>query len=366
MKEKRVIISGGGTGGHFYPALVVGKKLVEMDENIHLTYVGTRRDTEKKIMREYGVAYRPLRIEGLKARGIKSLRGLMILPLAFAQSLALIIRIRPVLVIGVGGYSSGPVVLLASWLRIPTLILEQNSRPGFTNRLLARWVKKAAVSFASSLPYFKEKGIYLGNPVREEFYTVGPRRDADGLSLLVFGGSQGSHFLNERVTGALAHLARRRESFRIFHQTGPKDLAWVSDRYLSSGFSTAVISAYFTDMPSYFDKADLILSRAGATTLAEIIAARRAAILVPFASAAEDHQTANARELENEGAAELISEERATPEFLAERILFLLDHKERLKAMERALEALRTENSAQKIADLSLSLMKGREKEMSA
>ena len=134
MRRPRVIISGGGTGGHLYPALVVGRRLIAQDPAIALTYVGTRRDVEGRIMAEHGVTFIPMRIEGLKGRGLKSLRGLIVLPLAFAHSLLILLRTRPALVIGVGGYSSGPIVLLASWLRIPTVILEQNARPGFTNR----------------------------------------------------------------------------------------------------------------------------------------------------------------------------------------------------------------------------------------
>ncbi len=363
MRTRRIILCGGGTGGHLYPALVVGKKLLEKDPELKLVFVGTHRDVEKRIMEKHGVEFRPLRIEGLKGRGLKTLRGLVLLPVAFLQSLALLAKTRPSLVIGVGGYSSGPLVLLASRLRIPTLILEQNSAPGFTNRALIRWVRKAVVAFDSSLAHFKGKGVALGNPVREEFYAVPPRRESGGLALLVFGGSQGSRFLNVTVTAALPFLAPRKSSLRIAHQTGENDRAWVEDAYRTSGFDGAEVGAYFNDMPSRFGAADLILSRAGATTLAEIIASRRASVLVPFAGASEDHQTSNARELERLGAAEVITEERARPEILAAKILDFLDHKERLAAMEAALEPLRKVRAAEDIAALGLSLMKPEAKE---
>ncbi len=357
MTERRVIISGGGTGGHLYPALVVGRKLRDIDAGISLTYVGTHRDVEKKIMENHEVDFIPMKIEGLKGRGLRSLKALAILPWSFVTAFRILRRTKPALVIGVGGYSSGPIVLIAAWLGIPTLILEPNAYPGYTNRLLARWVRKAVVAFDSTLPHFKNKGIRLGNPVREGF-TQQPRktRTAD-LSVLVFGGSQGSHFLNETVTAALPLLAGHKARLRLTHQTGLHDLDWVSERYRSAGFAESEVAAYLMDMPRYFAQADLTVSRAGATTLAETIAARKAAILVPFAGASEDHQTRNAHELEAAAAADVIPESRLTPEVLARRILHYLGHPEELDAMERNLIAFGSENAAEKIARLCLDLL---------
>ena len=357
MSGRRVVISGGGTGGHLYPALVVGRKLRETDATVELTYVGTDRDVEKKIMDENGVRFIPLRIEGLKGRGLKSLKALTLLPRSFAESRAVLRRTGPALVIGVGGYSSGPIVLLASWAGIPTVILEQNVRPGFTNRMLARWVRKAVVAFESSLPYFKGKGICLGNPVREEFYRLPAKPRSGRLSVLVFGGSQGSRFLNERMTAALPFLAEVRDRLAISHQTGSKDLDRVAGRYRAAGFDAGGVAPYISDMAGAFGRADLIVCRAGATTLAEIIAARKAALLVPFAGASEDHQTSNARELESVGGAEVLPELRLTAEVLAGRLFHYLNSPAELEAMERNLLVLRTENPAAKIADLCLSLM---------
>jgi UDP-N-acetylglucosamine--N-acetylmuramyl-(pentapeptide) pyrophosphoryl-undecaprenol N-acetylglucosamine transferase len=357
MKKRGVVISGGGTGGHLYPALVVGRKLQAMEPGLGLTYVGTRRDVEQKIMAEHGVRFIPMRIEGLKGRGLKSLRALVILPLAFVHSLAILIRTRPGLVIGVGGYSSGPIVLLASWFRIPTVILEQNARPGFTNRLLARWVSRAVVAFASTLPAFKGKGVVLGNPVREDFYALPAKTRTGTLDVLVFGGSQGSRFLNDRIAAALPLLTGAKDRLRLTHQTGTNDLEHVRAAYRASGFNGAEVAAYFPGMAACFGRADLIVSRAGATTLAEIIAARRAALLVPFAGASEDHQSGNARELEAAGAAEVLPEDKATPETLAGCILHYLDHPGGLEAMERNLARLQTADPAGRIAELCLSLM---------
>jgi UDP-N-acetylglucosamine--N-acetylmuramyl-(pentapeptide) pyrophosphoryl-undecaprenol N-acetylglucosamine transferase len=366
MRERRVIISGGGTGGHLYPALVVGRKLLGMVRSLRLIYVGTHREVERKIMEEHGVRFIPLRIEGLKGRGLRSLRSLGLLPFSFLQALRLLVRTKPDLVIGVGGYSSGPVVLTAAWGGIPTLILEQNAQPGFTNRVLARWVCKAVVAFPSSLPYFKGKGVCLGNPVREEFYGLPRKGRTRELSILVFGGSQGSRFLNTRVTAALPLLLAVKDRLRFMHQTGDKDLEWVVAGYREAGFAADGVSAYIFDMAGAFAASDLVVSRAGATTLAEIIAARKAALLVPFAGASEDHQTRNARELEQVGGADVLPEERLTPEVLAGRLLHYLNHPGEIDSIEKNLLALRTENPAEKIAALCLSLMGERAQEQTA
>lgn len=356
MKERRVVISGGGTGGHLYPALVLGRKLKERDPGLRLLYIGSRRDVERRIMAEHGVPYLGLPVEGLRGRGLRALRGLVLLPAAFLRALGALFRFRPGLVVGVGGFSSGPVVLLAAWLGRPTLILEPNARPGYTNRRLARRVRKAVVAFESTLAAFPGKGVRLGNPVRPEFYALGPRPRERRLGVLVFGGSQGSRFLNERVAAALPLIAARREELAIVHQTGENEAAEVRARYAAAGFGGAAVAPYFPDMPARFAAADLILCRAGATTVAELVAARRAALLVPFAGAAEDHQTANAAELARLGGAEVLAEAEASPERLAGRILHYLDARDELDAMARALAPLATPDAAGRIADLCLEL----------
>jgi UDP-N-acetylglucosamine--N-acetylmuramyl-(pentapeptide) pyrophosphoryl-undecaprenol N-acetylglucosamine transferase len=360
MKERRVIISGGGTGGHLYPALVLGRKLRDMDPRLALTFVGGGREAEREIMAREAVRYVPMRIEGLKGRGRHAVRAAALLPGAFLKSLVLLVRLRPRLVVGVGGYSSGPIVLLAAWAAVPTLILEQNVRPGFTNRLLIRWVKKAAVAFAASLPYFRGKGIHLGNPVRPAFAALPPKVRGDGLSLLVFGGSQGSGVLNRAVAAALPRLAPVQGRLTMVHQTGPADLVVVRAAYAAQGFDRAEVAAFFHDMPARFGAADLVLCRAGATSCAELVAARKASILVPFAQAADDHQTANAAALRNAGGAEVILEGELTADRLAGRILDFLARPERITAMENGLAPLRKDGAADDIARLCFDLMEAR------
>ena len=358
MKSRRIVICGGGTGGHLYPALAVGRKLQEREPSLRLTFIGSHRPIERALMDRYGAHFIPMRIEGLKGRGLKSLRTIVLLPFALIRSLYLLLRLRPALVVGVGGYSAGPVALAGSMLGIPSLILEQNLRPGFTNRLLTRWARKAVVAFENSLPYFKGKGVFLGNPVREEFTRLRPKPREAGLTLLVFGGSQGSRVLNDTMTAALPLLRPEKPNLRLIHQTGKADFKIVKEAYVQNGFAEAEVAPFFFDMAGCFEKSDLVVSRAGATTIAELIVAGKAAVLVPFALAAEDHQAQNARELERVDGAEVILEKDLTPQLLAERIVFYLRNPERTSAMERNLAVLKTDDPAGRIAGLCFELMK--------
>ncbi|MCK4759084.1 MAG: undecaprenyldiphospho-muramoylpentapeptide beta-N-acetylglucosaminyltransferase [Candidatus Aminicenantes bacterium] len=363
MKEKKIIISGGGTAGHIYPALAVGNKLKENDASLQLTYVGTHRKLEKNIMEHHKVGFIPLKIEGLKGKGLRTIKSLFLLPFSFLKSFSILRRIRPDLVIGMGGYSSGPIVLLASWMKIPTLILEQNLYPGFTNRMLVPWVRKAVVAFKGSLSYFKGKGIFIGNPVREEFYNLSPKARNAKLAILIFGGSQGSHFLNKGITAALPLLKEEKASLRIYHQTGEKDLEWVKENYAQNGFKEVTVAPYFLDMASYFQKSDLIISRAGATTIAEFIASQKASILIPFSQAADNHQVLNAGELEKINGAEIILEEEFTPELLVEKIFDLLHNREKIARMEKNIARIKTEKVTEKISDLCFKLLETGRKE---
>jgi UDP-N-acetylglucosamine--N-acetylmuramyl-(pentapeptide) pyrophosphoryl-undecaprenol N-acetylglucosamine transferase len=359
MSERRIVISGGGTGGHLYPALAVGRKLREADPTLRLTFVGSRRPVEMRIMDEQGVDFVPLRIEGLKGRGLRSLRGLALLPFAFLKSFGLLLRLRPRLVVGVGGYSSGPVVLLASWFGVPTVILEQNVLPGYTNRLLVRRAKKAVAAFEATLPSFRGNGVWLGNPVREEFYGMPAKTSEAALSVLVSGGSQGSRFLNRTMTAALPLLRERKDRLEIVHQTGKDDIAWVEKAYGDSGFAGATVAPYFPDMAARFRRADLVVSRAGATTCAELIASGRPSLLVPFAGASENHQELNARELEKAGGAEVVLEKDLSPDILTARVSFYLEHRDALARMAAGLASLRTDGAAGAIAKLCFRLMGG-------
>lgn len=355
MNAIKVIISGGGTAGHIYPALSVGQKLKEKVSMLEVIYIGSTRKIEKKIMENHQSHFIPLKIQGIKGKGLKIFPSLALLPSALIKSLMILLRFHPQLVIGAGGYSSGPIVLLASRFNIPTLIMEQNLRPGFTNRLLLPWVDKAVVAFRNSLPYFKGKGVFLGNPVREEFERLSPKKHSDPFTLLIFGGSQGSHFLNRGITETLPFLEK--ENLAVFHQTGEKDYGWVQNKYRQYGIN-ATVSPYFNPMAEFFQKSDLIISRAGATTIAEIIAAQKASVLIPFAEATDNHQLQNAQELEKVNGGEIILEEEFTPERMAGKIHSFTHNKNKLMEMEQNLKQLKTHNAAEKISQLCLHLMK--------
>jgi UDP-N-acetylglucosamine--N-acetylmuramyl-(pentapeptide) pyrophosphoryl-undecaprenol N-acetylglucosamine transferase len=238
--------------------------------------------------------------------------------------------------------------------------MEQNLKPGLTNRLLLRWVRKAAVAFEGSLPYFKGKGHVTGNPTREEFYSLPKKQRNHCLSLLIFGGSQGSRFLNTGVTEALPFLSQAKNYLRFVHQTGENDYGWVKDRYDRLEFPDVTVSPYFFDIADHFKNADLVVCRSGATTISELIAAQKASLLVPFARAAENHQLLNAKELEKAGGAVILSEEDFTAESFAEKIRDFMAHKDKLDRMENNLKALDKENAAERISALCLELMEGR------
>lgn len=357
MRPRRVVICGGGTGGHTFPALAVGRKLKELLPGTRIVFVGTGRKLEAEIMARAGEEFHPLRISGLRGRGWRTIPALFQVPRALVEAYVLLRKLRPDLVVGAGGYSSGPVVLLASLLGRPAIVLEQNVNPGLTNRLLLPFVRKAVASFERTLPALRGKGVFLGNPVRDEFAALAPRPPDGRLHLLVFGGSQGSRFLNDVVAGCLPLLTGLRDNLVVRHQTGAADEARLREAYRLSGFEGAEVSAFIVDMAAALGRADLAVCRAGATTVAELIAGRRASILVPFDKAAGGHQMENARELERVGGAEVWSEARLTPEILAGRIRFYADYPERLRAMAESLEPLRTDNAAGRIAGLCLEIM---------
>ncbi|NOR14120.1 MAG: undecaprenyldiphospho-muramoylpentapeptide beta-N-acetylglucosaminyltransferase, partial [Candidatus Aminicenantes bacterium] len=284
-------------------------------------------------------------------------RSLAILPYAFLKSLVILLRPRPQLVIGVGGYSSGPLVLLAAWMRFPTLILEQNRHPGFTNRILLPFVNKAVVSFENSLDEFKGKGVFLGNPVRKEFYHLPAKNRNSKLSLLIFGGSQGSHFLNLEVIKSLPLIQDEKAMLHIIHQTGEKDYEWVKEGYRENGFEDVTVAPFFYDMADCYQRSDLIVSRSGASTVAELIAAQKASLLVPFARATDDHQTLNARELEKIQGAVVLPEAEFTAQAFANQITSFLVDKDRITQMEHNLAQMWTENVSEKISNLCFELM---------
>jgi UDP-N-acetylglucosamine--N-acetylmuramyl-(pentapeptide) pyrophosphoryl-undecaprenol N-acetylglucosamine transferase len=272
----------------------------------------------------------------------------------------LIKEFKPDVVVGVGGYVTGPVLLMASLMKVPTLIMDSNALPGFTNRQLARFVDKAALTFEESLKFFpKGKGVVIGNPVRREFFDIKQKMREDArFCLLIFGGSQGARAINQATVAALPFLEKYRERLFITHQTGELDFETVSEGYAKANWSNAEIKRYISDMVSAFAATDLIVCRAGATTCAEISAAGKAAIMIPLPTAADDHQRKNAEALQNANAARMILQKDLSGEALAKEISALIENPSRVSEMETNAKKLGKKDAANAVADLIKELKK--------
>lgn len=351
-----LLIGGGGTGGHIYPAIAIAREYVSRDAANKVVFVGTERGLEKNIVPKAGFPLEFINVGGLKGKGgLDLVRNLLRLPLGFVDAWRAVGRNRPSVVLGVGGYSSGPVLLAAILRRVPTIIHEANAYPGLSNRLVARWVTTVAVAFDEALPRMGRKdGVVTGNPIRKEFFDAQGRRDdaTPKRRLLVFGGSQGSHILNESMTAALLFLGKLRDSLDIVHQTGPRELETVQAAYRQSAFASARVVPYLDPMADEIAAADLVVSRSGAMTVGELCATGRAAILVPFAAATNNHQELNARVVERAGGAVVITETELTPERLAGAISTIVSDPEKVRAMGNAARILALPDATKTIVDL--------------
>lgn len=347
----RVLIAGGGTGGHVFPAIAVAQAIVA-DAGSQVLFAGTERGLEARAVPAAGFAIEFVRVSGLKRMGVLGrLRGLALLPVAFVDSWRIISRFRPDVVLGVGGYASGPIVGCA-WLRgIATAICEQNSVPGVTNRLLARLVPAVLASFDVSKHYFAGDRFHLvGNPVRAAL--VAPRKETyadDPVRVLVLGGSQGARPLNERLPAGFALAIKQGQQITIVHQAGANDVDKVRAAYAALGVS-ADVRGFIDDMAAVYAASDLVVSRAGATTCAELTVLGLPSVLIPFPQAADDHQTVNARALVEAGAAVLLPQSELTPERLAAALAPLMtDDGTQLQRMADAARALGRPDAAAQV-----------------
>ena len=359
-----MVIAGGGTGGHLYPGIAVAHELMSRRPDAVISFAGTARGIEARVVPREGFALDLIRSAGLKGKSlVDRLRGAALVPLGLADALGVITSRHPDLVIGVGGYSSGPVVLAAAVRGVPTMLLEQNAVPGLTNRLLGPLVRAAAVSFESTQKYFGSKAFVSGNPVRPEFLQAvepaesGVNDVASGVGILVFGGSQGAHAINLAMVAAAPQLAASGYGLRLAHQTGERDVAMVRDAYHAAGLA-AEVEPFFFDMGRRLREADLIVCRAGATTLAELTAAGKAAILIPLPTATDDHQRRNAEALAADGAADVLLQGEATGAVLAQRILALAADANARGRMARAARSLARPDAAKEIIDRALTLIR--------
>jgi UDP-N-acetylglucosamine--N-acetylmuramyl-(pentapeptide) pyrophosphoryl-undecaprenol N-acetylglucosamine transferase len=360
----RVVIAGGGTGGHLYPGIAVARELQSRYPDANVSFAGTARGIEARVVPREGFPLDLIRSGGVKGKSIRGVvRGALLVPLGLLDGWRIVSARRPAIVIGVGGYSSGPVVLVAALRGVPTMLLEQNAVPGLTNRLLARVVQAAAVTFESTRAFFGSKAFVSGNPVRPEFLVAaGPQQEsaindqASVTRVLVFGGSQGAHAINVAMVEAASQLATGSPPLRLVHQTGERDVEMVRSAYGKAGLD-AEVEPFLFDMGRHLSTADVIICRAGATTLAEITAAGKAAILIPLPTATDDHQRKNAEALAAAGAAEVLLQQDLTGPALADRLLALARDGGRRREIEAAATRLARPDAARVIVDRAMELV---------
>ena len=358
----RILIAGGGTGGHLFPGFAIAEALQARVPGCEVRFAGSAYGIEHRAVPQRGYRLHRIAVRGLY--GVpwpRRLLRLALLPWAFLQCLWVLLAYRPHLVVGVGGYASGPVLATALLLRRRCVLHEQNAWPGLTNRLLGRFVAAAFVTVEDQPGFFRHP-VLAGMPVRAAIRALrppapeaSPTRRTQPL-LFVFGGSQGARAINRAMVAALPHLKSRHPHLRILHQTGPADLADVSHAYAQTGLSAEVVP-FLEDMAQAYRSARLIVSRAGASAVNEIIVARRAALLIPIPGTSGDHQRRNALHAAGAGAAEVLEQADLTGAVLAERIGALMADAARLDAMEAATDALDPGDAAGRIADACLRLL---------
>jgi UDP-N-acetylglucosamine--N-acetylmuramyl-(pentapeptide) pyrophosphoryl-undecaprenol N-acetylglucosamine transferase len=351
----RAILAGGGTGGHVIPALAIAQQL-QKDYGAEVLFIGTARGIENRLVPAAGFSLRLVQVGALNRVSLKTrLHTFSDLPRAVWESRRILAEFRPDVVIGVGGYASGPAMLAAVLRRTPTLVFEPNFVPGFANRLVAHWVSGAAVHFAETGRYFRRCEV-TGVPVREAFFQIADARAGNTKpTLLVFGGSQGAHAINRVVMDSVTELRQRVPGIQIVHQTGEPDYNDAQAAYANLGGSVQTYR-FIDDMPGLFARADLLICRSGASTVAEVTAAGKPAILVPFPRAADDHQKRNAEALERAGAAVMLEESKLNRESLVAAVSSLFSEPSRLEKMGDAARKLSHPSAARDIAAMAARL----------
>ena len=352
----RIVIAGGGTGGHVIPALAIGRELRE-HHGAELLFIGTARGLETRLVPEAGFRLELVRSGQLKNVSLTTrLKTLSDLPVGIARCTTLLRQFRPQVVVGVGGYASGPAMLAAALLRIPTLAYEPNAVPGLTNRIAGRFTSAAAVNFAQTVPFFRNAEV-TGVPVRAEIFAIKPKPTGTSLRLLVTAGSQGAAVFNDVLPRVLHRLLRAVPELTVVHQAGARHLETTRAAFAASGADPARwrVEAFLTDMPAQYAAADLVLARSG-STVAELCAAGLPSLLVPFPQAADDHQRKNAAVLVAAGAAEMMLQADITPESLERALLALLTEEGRRTRMAACARSLARPGALQRISAKILSL----------
>ncbi len=356
----RILIVGGGTGGHLFPAIALAEAFIKKDPENQIRFVVTRRPLDAQVLGERGFSFKVLNVEGIKGKGAAGkIRSMALLPRALKESLKMIEEIRPEVVLGVGGYVTGPMVLAARWKGIPCAIQEQNSIPGMTNRMLGKVADRIFLTFDDQGSYFsKKKSRLTGNPIRKGLIAASGHlvSNSGPLTIMILGGSQGAHRINQAVLNDLDELGSLKDDLYFIHQTGEKDEKEMNLAYQEKGFHHQV-RVFISDMAGAYQKADMIIGRAGATTLSEITALGKPSLLIPFPFAANNHQEHNAQALVKAGAAEMILEKEIKPGLLAEHIRNWLTNKDKLTAMGKKAGTLGRRQAAEEIVEACYQLV---------
>lgn len=344
----KILLSGGGTGGHVFPALALARRALAHNPEDAVLFVGNPRGIEANLVPAHGYPFHGLICSGFAARSLKhKMVALSELTRAVWKGCGIIRRFSPDVVVGFGGYASMPVIIAAALLRIPVVLHEQNAGAGMANRVAAFWARRICVAFPQTLKAFPAKKVCLsGNPVRPELFSI-PSARPESMQLLVFGGSQGARPINECMVSALGLLLQQFPELHVVHQTGKAQGEEIAQAYRAAGYSDRVeVVDFITDMMTAYTQSTLVVCRAGATTVAELAASGRPALLVPFPQAAADHQTDNARALVDVGAAVMIAQSALTPETLATQISLLLQNRTELFMMARRARTVAAKGAA--------------------
>jgi UDP-N-acetylglucosamine--N-acetylmuramyl-(pentapeptide) pyrophosphoryl-undecaprenol N-acetylglucosamine transferase len=358
----RLVVAGGGTGGHLFPGIAVARAIRERLAESQVLFIGTSRLLDQQALAGLGFELAALECGGIKGLGLSDrLRNLLLMPGAVAKALRMLRRFCPDLVFGVGGYVTGPVLLAAKLLRIPIAIHEQNSVPGMANRLAGKLADQVLISLPCTPPFPSRKTIQTGNPLRQEILAAaGREKQAAAVpTVLVLGGSQGAHRVNILMMEAVERLQAQRLSFRLIHQTGAADREQVANRYARLGVE-AEVEAFIGDMAGAYGRADLAVSRAGATTCAELAAMGVPALLIPYPFAADDHQATNGEYYAQGGGCRLLRESGLTGATLADAISGHLHNKDELHAMAASMRGMAMPDATERIVDTCIRLVAAR------
>ena len=361
----RCVIAGGGTGGHLFPGIAIAEAFAEREKGNEVLFIGTERGIEAKVLPGGKFPLRTIMAKPIQGRSLlEKVKAISSLPMAVSEASSILREFQPQLVLGVGGYASGPTLLAAFLMGIRRAIQEQNVMPGMTNRVLKWFSQRIFVSFEEAKKYFPEKKtIVTGNPIRKEFFASvnkekGERKKKDRLTLLIFGGSAGAHRINRAMIEALDRLEGIKSSLKIIHQTGKEDFDAVSKACREKGFD-AMVKPFFEDMATWYQLSDLVICRSGASTVAELAACGKAALLIPYPYAAHHHQFINAKKLVDQGAAKMILDRELSGEIIAQTIFHLYRHPQERAGMEKSIRKLGRPRAAEEIVDHCYSLIAG-------